>query len=267
MRAPAKRSNYFIWLAAGIILSGLTVASAQQADVLKAIELDSSNAKSEITAAVGQKIIIKMAASVRNDCRWAIKTIENGSLKVVKKEYVKDKQNKMLAYSIMTLKGVKAGESKVTLSLTCKSDDGRRLVGNNTFKINVLTIAAYHKLGPQGVNGSVLKLTGSQMPGPGRPPAGSGGSPLSVPVHIFRDDVEVIQKPDPNHKQLVKIVKSGKDGSFKVDLPPGRYTAVAVINGRMYLNNFTSANTWGTFSVFKGNYTAITIKDTSGAAF
>jgi hypothetical protein len=118
----------------------------------------------------------------------------------------------------------------------------------------------------EGCMGLVSKLTGNHMPGPTRG-VSSKGKPLSVAVYIFKGRVKVFNNPDPKHKQLLKSVQSGKDGKFKLVLEPGVYTAVAVINGKMYLNSFIDGGTWSTFTVTKGKYTNVNIQDTSQAVF
>ena len=125
--------------------------------------------------------------------------------------------------------------------------------------------AAVGKKPAEGCTGTVLELKGNHMPGPGVKP--KNGTPMSVPVYIFKGKVKQFKKPDPKHKQLAKIINSDKDGKFQIDLPPGEYTAVAVIKGKMYLNSFQGDGTWTTFTVTKGQYTNVIIKDTSQAFF
>jgi hypothetical protein len=125
--------------------------------------------------------------------------------------------------------------------------------------------------GRQGIRGTVIKLTGNHMPGPG--PGGRGGrSALSVPVHVFRGPVSIFKKPNRKHPQLVQVVQSGKDGRFAVALPPGEYTVVAEINGELYLNLMqmdfaTRKPVWGTARVKPGAWTTFNVVDSSGAAF
>ena len=121
----------------------------------------------------------------------------------------------------------------------------------------------------QGVRGKVLKVTGNLMPGPG--PARRGNRTLlSVPVHVFKGPVKPIAKPDPTHPQLLVTVRSGADGAYTVPLEPGRYTVVAEIDGKLYLNSYRDSGkgvTWSTVTVKKGAWTTWNIRDTSGAAF
>ncbi len=123
--------------------------------------------------------------------------------------------------------------------------------------------------GAQGVKGKVVKLTGNFMPTPDATPGGSR-TPLAVPVHIFKGKVKTFQKPNPKHPQLVKIVNSGKDGDYRCVLPAGEYTVVAVIDGRLYLNAWSSDGKhrcWATVKVKAGEWTAWDIQDTSSAVF
>ena len=120
----------------------------------------------------------------------------------------------------------------------------------------------------QGVSGKVVKLSGNFMPGPG--PARGGRTPLSVPVHIFRGKVKTFEKPDPGHPALAKIVQADKDGNYRCSLPPGEYTVVAEIDGKLYLNLFTFDEKdpcWGTVQVVQGKWSSFNIEDTSSAVF
>jgi hypothetical protein len=126
----------------------------------------------------------------------------------------------------------------------------------------------------QGVTGKVLKFKGNMMPGPTEPgvaaPPARAGAPLAVPVHIFKGKVVPFAKPDPKHPALVQIVQAGKDGVYKLALPPGEYTAVAEIKGQMYLNLQISAEGttyWYPVEVSAGRWTTFNIEETSEASF
>ena len=129
--------------------------------------------------------------------------------------------------------------------------------------------------GKQGVTGKVIQKKGNFMPGPAPEP----GAPapkrteitLSVPVHVFKGKVDTFEAPNPKHPSLVKIVKAGKDGVYKVALDPGEYTVVAEIAGKLYLNAFSGGEagkmSWMTVTVKAGEWTKFNIEDTSQAAF
>ena len=120
---------------------------------------------------------------------------------------------------------------------------------------------------PQGVIGKVVKLKGNFMP-----TIGLGGGnrqiiPLSVPIWVFKGKVKPFSRPNRNHPALVKIVRSDKNGLFRIVLPPGRYTIVAQIKGRLYLNSYDGEGFWTSVIVKKGRWTTFNIKDTSEAVY
>jgi hypothetical protein len=140
---------------------------------------------------------------------------------------------------------------------------------------------------PQGVRGRVIKKTGNFMPGSVGGPPSSGGAvkkagapdttrrtgPLEVPVHVFRGAVAVKTTLDPKDPALVTSVRSDANGEYRVALPPGTYTVVAEIDGKLYLNSFGAgaaagdAGRWSTVDVAPNAWADWTIEDTSGATF
>ena len=120
----------------------------------------------------------------------------------------------------------------------------------------------------QGITGKVVKLKGDFMPtvGEGKRP-GISVTPLAVPVHVFSGKLKPFEKPDPEHPALVQTVQAGKDGVYKVALPPGEYTVVAEINGKLYLNSFGGDGSWSTVEVKQDKWTTHDIEDTSEATF
>ncbi len=118
----------------------------------------------------------------------------------------------------------------------------------------------------QGVKGKAVKLTGNFMPGIGGPPGGRR-TPMSVPVWVFKGKVKPFRKPDRKHPALVKVVRSGKDGTYRAALPPGEYTIVSKTGGRLYLNSYDGVGYWSTVMIEKGRWTEFDIKDSSGATF
>ncbi len=127
---------------------------------------------------------------------------------------------------------------------------------------------------PQGIEGQVVALEGNFMPGPVVPGQVPGGTkkPLSVPVHVFRGKIEVRERPDPKHPALLAVVRSDKEGTYRAPLPPGEYTVVAEIGGKLYLNIFefdaaTRKTVWPTVVVEPKKWSRWVIEDTSKAAF
>ncbi len=118
----------------------------------------------------------------------------------------------------------------------------------------------------QGVKGKAVKLTGNFMPGIGGPPGGRR-TPMSVPVWVFKGKVKPFKKPDRKHPALVKVVRSGKDGTYRVALPPGEYTIVSEIGGRLYLNSYDGVGFWSTEMVEKSRWTEFDLVDSSEAVY
>ena len=155
------------------------------------------------------------------------------------------------------------------LVLAVKAPD--RVYGHTTYTVRVHTRADYNKLPTQGVKGRVSEVRGNMMPGPGAGKRRGGGKPLAVPVHVFRGAVKVMKAPDPKHARLVKIVRADKDGQYRLPLPPGRYTAVAEIDGKLYLNSYSAPRgqplAWTTVKVAEDDWISWDIQDSSKAAF
>ena len=125
---------------------------------------------------------------------------------------------------------------------------------------------------PQGVEGNVIKLKGNfepgyVMPGSGVEPNKNSETPLAVPVHVFKGKLKALKKPDPKHPQLVKIVQADRKGRYKLPLPPGEYTVVAEIDGRLYLNRLDGHRNWDTVKVTAGKWAVWDIEDSSDASF
>ena len=143
-----------------------------------------------------------------------------------------------------------------------------------TFSFEVFTkgdLTARMRRDKQGVSGLVVALSGNQQPriGIGRPAA---RRPISVPVHVFRGRLKPFEKPVKMHDQLVKIIQSDKAGKFKIELPPGVYSIVPVIDGKLNtrrgeMDSRTGKMLWPSLRVFPGQFTPLTIEDTSKAVF
>lgn len=125
----------------------------------------------------------------------------------------------------------------------------------------------------QGVRGKVLKLEGNFMPtitidgAEPKPPRNQRVTPLQVPVFIFKGPVKVFEKPDDKHPALLHKLQTKVDGSYECGLPPGEYTVVAEIGGKLYLNAFNADGCWSTVTVVEKQWKTWDIEDTSSAAF
>jgi len=116
---------------------------------------------------------------------------------------------------------------------------------------------------PQGIKGRVIKLVGDFTMDP---PTGRR-VPEVVPVHVFQGRVQPFEKPDPKHPALVRILTPDKEGRFEIALPPGEYTLVLDIAGRLYLNNWLDDGCWAITEVKPGRWTDYAIEDVLEASF
>ena len=120
----------------------------------------------------------------------------------------------------------------------------------------------------QGVAGTIVKLVGNFMPGPDGPKGTT--MPQAVPVHVFKGKVKVFQEPDPEHPAFVGTTQADEEGAFRIPLPPGDYTVVPEIDGKLQLNiqTFDGKHAcWATVKVEAGKWTTFNVRDTSQAAF
>ena len=115
----------------------------------------------------------------------------------------------------------------------------------------------------EGLRVKVVKLVGDFTI---NPPTGQQVPELS-PVHVFRGRVQPFETPDPKHPALIKIVQPDQEGRFEMSLPPGEYTLVLDIGGRLYLNNWLDDGSWAITEVTAGKWTEYTIENVLEATF
>jgi hypothetical protein len=124
--------------------------------------------------------------------------------------------------------------------------------------------ASLPEAGPaQGIRGRVIKLTGDFTI---EPPTGKQ-MPQSAPVHVFRGRLQPLDAPDPKHPALVKILQADKEGRFEIALPPGEYTLVAEIDGKLYINSWMDDGCWAVVKVKPGKWTDYVIENVLEATF
>ncbi len=121
----------------------------------------------------------------------------------------------------------------------------------------------------QGVRGQVVKLTGNHMPTVG---VGGGGrgqrKPLAnTPVWVLKGRCKPVSLIRTVRSKAVARVLTSKDGSYAVALPAGRYTVVAEIDGKLYLNSYNGESQWSSIEVTEDGWVDWKIEDTREAAF
>lgn len=125
----------------------------------------------------------------------------------------------------------------------------------------MLSSAALAGPGGQGVEGVVQLMKGDFMPGP-QPPPGTV-TPVSRKIYFHKPATAKQSQPAQTgfyRKILTPLVaqgKSGADGRFRVELPPGTYTMVVEESGALYANRFDGQGTIYPVVVKPGKFTHV----------
>lgn len=125
------------------------------------------------------------------------------------------------------------------------------------------------------IRGRIIKRTGNQMPGIGMgvAQAANAAAASGAQVVVFKGgavkaaDFKTLDdaKASPD---FVTVVDTDSEGRYEVTgLEAGtKYTVVANIDGKLYLNLYDSLNNWASIEAKEGENT-FDIEDTSGAFF
>lgn len=122
----------------------------------------------------------------------------------------------------------------------------------------------------QGICGKVLWVEGNQMPGPGRKPSAGTGVVREILVYepVTRENTTQQNGFYANiNAKLVATGKSKADGSYKIKLPPGKYSVFVKEPGGLFANLFDHNGAINTVSVEKGRFTNFHIKVNYKAAY
>jgi hypothetical protein len=84
--------------------------------------------------------------------------------------------------------------------------------------------------------------------------------PWETKIFIFEGRIKTDEVLDRyRDKRLVAMVKTNKDGTFKVDLPPGTYTIFGLYDGKLYLNSADVKGWFTNVKVVPGKYQEVII--------
>lgn len=126
---------------------------------------------------------------------------------------------------------------------------------------------------PQGLQGTVLLLSGNQMPAPQPDPTRSPPQPIQTNVWIFSGKISGSGSPRwpiakaSQHPQLVGWTSSDVTGRFAVGLPPGEYTVMAEYDADLYLNSFLGDGSYTSVQVTANQMFEVELINTENAAF
>jgi hypothetical protein len=116
----------------------------------------------------------------------------------------------------------------------------------------------------QGICGDVRWLEGNQMPGPGVKM--NSGKPVVRELYIYNavkpEQTTAGESPafvGKVNAKLVKRIKTRRDGTFSVSLPPGLYSVFTMESDGLWANTFDSDGYINPVTVQPGEYTNIHI--------
>ena len=131
--------------------------------------------------------------------------------------------------------------------------------------ISILVLVCFFKspiIAQQGVKGQLYLVTGNQMPSPDRKHIPRKGVIREIYIYELTNVAEV-DKEDGFYKKVhTKFVKSQfskADGTFRIKLPPGKYSLFIKENRGLYANLFDNENNISPFTVERKTYTWITV--------
>ncbi|MFM8314814.1 MAG: hypothetical protein ACKOA8_11060 [Deltaproteobacteria bacterium] len=120
------------------------------------------------------------------------------------------------------------------------------------------------------LSGRVERWSGNHMPTRGAITEASKTQPLQTKVYIFKGKVKSngpTLEFSSDTQKVFAVVNSDKNGSFKVQLPPGEYTVFAEIEGKLYKNSFDGLGNFSTVTMLDGKSSMENIIDSREANF
>lgn len=122
----------------------------------------------------------------------------------------------------------------------------------------------------QGICGKITWTSGNQMPGPGLKSSKPQGIVREIYIYQATTIAQTPQKDgfySAVQTKLVKKIKSKKDGSFSVKLPPGTYSVFTKEAKGLWANTFDGQGIINPVTVSLENYTELTLNVNYEAAY
>lgn len=146
---------------------------------------------------------------------------------------------------------------------------------NYSFRIVYLLLFAPFLMGfcirSQGIKGRILIEKEANMPLKGR--ANQSGMPFSTTIFVYEyASVNQLMNQQGNfakglNAKLVKQVRSGVDGKFKLQLRPGKYTLVLGYEEGLYIPFFSGLNGVSHIEVTKHQFQEIDLTISASSGF
>jgi hypothetical protein len=121
----------------------------------------------------------------------------------------------------------------------------------------------------QGICGKVIWEEGNQMPGPGKKNTGKG---IAREIHVYEmTTMEQTTRQNGFYKEIktrfVASTVSKADGSYKLKLPPGKYSVFTKEPEGLFANLFDQNGGINTVEVTAGKFVPLEIKVNYKAAY
>ena len=123
-----------------------------------------------------------------------------------------------------------------------------------------------------GIEGTVVRISGNQMPSPDRPPSAPAGIRATVCVYELTNMSQVVREGQGASytsikTKLVKTVESDSNGKFKVKLSPGKYSLFIKTDKGYYSNGFDGQNNINPVEVIKKKMSKVELRFDQGATY
>ena len=123
-----------------------------------------------------------------------------------------------------------------------------------------------------GIEGTVVKISGNQMPSPDRPPSQPAGMRATICVYELTNMSQVVREGQSAsytavNTKLIKTVESDSKGKFRVRLPPGKYSLFIKTDKGYYSNGFDGQNNINPVEVIKKKLSKIELRFDQGATY
>ena len=115
------------------------------------------------------------------------------------------------------------------------------------FSICLLAAFKPFTLAKQGIEGTIYKVSGNMMPGPGANKSTPKGTKATLYIFELTNANQVVRQEQSAFytsikSKLVKKVDSNSKGRFSVQLPPGRYSLFVKKDSLYYANLYDDKN-------------------------
>jgi hypothetical protein len=133
-------------------------------------------------------------------------------------------------------------------------------------------MAIWSNFQKQGITGYVYRVSGNQMPSPGRKPGKPTGAKTTLYFFSLTNISQVKRLANSAfylsvETKLVKMTDSDTSGYFHVDLPVGRYSIFTKKDTLFYANRFDSYNNISPVEVQSRKITNVEIRVDYDAAY